>query len=137
MIIDSKPSGAVVYLDDKKNGVFARTPWQGSLPPKSVKLIVEAKGWKPEERVISPRTDKVYEVYVALSEEHFLGWIEVASNVAGADVFLDKQGDRGHRPHAVHRPREAGQTHHLAGTAGLRRRSARTSTSPRAPPPPT
>src|SRR6185369_1775868 len=39
VIIDSKPAGAVVYLDDKKNGVFARTPWQGSLPPKPVKLI--------------------------------------------------------------------------------------------------
>jgi hypothetical protein len=104
VIIDSKPSGAVVYLDDKKNGVFARTPWQGSLPPKSVKLIVEAKGWKPEERVISPRTDKVYEVYIALSEEHFLGWIEVASNVAGADVFLDKKeiGAIGRTPYTGH-----------------------------------
>jgi hypothetical protein len=104
VIIDSKPSGAVVYLDDKKNGVFARTPWQGSLPPKSVKLIVESKGWKSEERVISPRTDKVYEVYIALSEEHFLGWIEVASNVAGADVFLDKReiGAIGRTPYTGH-----------------------------------
>jgi hypothetical protein len=104
VIIDSKPAGAVVYLDDKKNGVFARTPWQGSLPPRSVKLIVEAKGWKAEERVISPRTDKVYEVYIALSEEHFLGWIEVASNVAGADVFLDKKeiGAIGRTPYTGH-----------------------------------
>jgi hypothetical protein len=104
VIIDSKPAGAVIYLDDKKNGVFARTPWQGSLPPRSVKLIVEAKGWKAEERSISPRTDKVYEVYVALSEEHFLGWIEVASNVAGADVFLDKKeiGAIGRTPYTGH-----------------------------------
>jgi hypothetical protein len=104
VIIDSKPAGAVIYLDDKKNGVFARTPWQGSLPPKSVKLIVESKGFKPEERTISPRTDKVYEVYIALSEEHFLGWIEVASNVAGADLFLDRKeiGAIGRTPYTGH-----------------------------------
>ena len=104
MIINSKPAGALIYLDDKKNGVLARTPWQGSLPPRPVKLIVESKGFKPEERSISPRTDKVYEVYVALSEEHFLGWIEVASNVAGAEVFLDKKeiGAIGKTPYTGH-----------------------------------
>lgn len=91
VIIDSKPPGAAIYLDDKKRGLHARTPWQGSLDPGTVKIIVEAKGFKPEERRISPRTDKIYEVYVALSEEFFLGWIEVVSNVAGADVFIDRQ----------------------------------------------
>jgi hypothetical protein len=104
VIIDSKPAGAVVYLDDKKSGVFAKTPWQGSLPPRPVKLIVESKGFKPEERSISPRTDKVYEVYVALSEEHFLGWVEIASNVAGADVYLDQKeiGAIGRTPYTGH-----------------------------------
>lgn len=91
VVIDSKPAGASIYLDDKKKGVFAKTPWQGSLEPKEVKLILESKGHKSEERTISPRTDKVYEVYIALSEEHYLGWIEIASNVPGADVFLDKR----------------------------------------------
>ena len=104
VIIDSKPVDAVIYLDDKKNGVFAHTPWRGSLPPKPVKLIVESKGFKPEERSISPRTDKVHEVYVALSEEHFLGWVEIASNVAGADVFLDQReiGAIGRTPYTGH-----------------------------------
>jgi hypothetical protein len=104
VIIDSKPPGADVYLDDKKAGVFAKTPWQGSLPPKPVKVIVEAKGFKPEERSISPRTDKVYEVYIALSEEHFLGWIEIVSNVAGAEIFLDSReiGAIGRTPYTGH-----------------------------------
>ncbi|HEY0714044.1 MAG TPA: PEGA domain-containing protein [Polyangia bacterium] len=104
VIIDSKPAGAVIYLDDKKGGVFARTPWQGSLPPKPVKIIVESKGFKPEERQISPRTDKVHEVYVALSEEHFLGWVEITSNVAGAEVFLDNRevGAIGRTPYTGH-----------------------------------
>lgn len=104
VIIDSKPQGASIYLDDKTGGVFAKTPWQGSLEPHEVKLLIEAKGFKPDERTISPRTDKVYEVYIALSEEHFLGWIEVAASVAGADVYLDDKakGTIGKTPFSGH-----------------------------------
>lgn len=91
VVIDSKPQGATVYLDNKTNGVFAKTPWQGSLESKPVKLILEAKGFKPEERSISPRSDKLVDVYIALSEEHFLGWVEIVSNVPGADVFIDRK----------------------------------------------
>lgn len=91
VVIDSKPQGATIYLDNKTNGVFAKTPWQGSLESKPVKLILEAKGFKPEERSISPRSDKLVDVYIALSEEHFLGWVEIVSNVPGADVFIDRK----------------------------------------------
>ena len=104
VIIDSKPPGASVYLDDKSKGVFAVTPWQGSLEPRPVKLILEAKGFKPEERQVVPRTDKILEVYIALSEQHFLGWIEVVSNVPGADVFIDRReiGAIGRTPYTGH-----------------------------------
>lgn len=91
VVIDSKPQGATIYLDNKTNGVFAKTPWQGSLESKPVKLLLEAKGFKPEERSISPRSDKLVDVYIALSEEHFLGWVEIVSNVPGADVFIDRK----------------------------------------------
>jgi len=104
VIIESKPTGATIYLDDKAKGTFATTPWQGSLEPKSVKLIFEAKGFKSEEREITPRTDKVVEIYIALSEQHFLGWIEVIANVPGADVFIDRQdiGAMGKTPYTGH-----------------------------------
>ena len=91
VIIESKPQGASIYLGDKSKGVFATTPWQGSLEPKPTKLLIEAKGFKPETREINPRTDKILEIYIALSEQHFLGWIEVISNVPGADVYVDRQ----------------------------------------------
>jgi len=91
VVIESKPQGATIYLDNKTNGVFAKTPWQGSMESKPVKLILEAKGFKPEERSISPRSDKLVDVYIALSEEHFLGWVEIVSNVPGAEVFLDRK----------------------------------------------
>jgi len=104
VIIESKPQGASVYLDDKSKGVFAITPWQGSLEPKQTKLLLEAKGFKPEERVISPRTDKILEIYISLSEQHFLGWIEVVSNVPGAEVYIDKLeiGAIGRTPYTGH-----------------------------------
>ncbi len=104
VIIESKPTGATIYLNDKSKGTFATTPWQGSLEPKPVKLLFEAKGFKPEEREISPRTDKVVELYIALSEQHFLGWIEVIANVPGADVFIDRQdiGAIGKTPYTGH-----------------------------------
>jgi hypothetical protein len=104
VIIESKPPGANVYLDDTSKGVFATTPWQGSLEPKPVQLIFEAKGFKRETREINPRSDKILEFYISMSEEHFLGWIEVVSNVPGADVFIDRQeiGAIGRTPHTGH-----------------------------------
>ena len=104
VIIESKPAGANVYLDDTASGVFATTPWQGSLEPKPVKLIFEAKGFKRETREIVPRSDKILELYIAMSEEHFLGWIEVVANVPGADVFIDRQdiGAIGRTPYTGH-----------------------------------
>lgn len=104
VIIDSKPQGATIYLEDKKNGPLGTTQWQGSLEPRPVKIIVEAKGFKAESRLINPRSDKIVDVYIALSEEHFLGWVEIASNVAGADVYLDKKeiGAIGRTPYTGH-----------------------------------
>ncbi|MES1207045.1 MAG: PEGA domain-containing protein [Pseudomonadota bacterium] len=104
VVIDSKPQGATIYLDNKTNGVFAKTPWQGSLASKPVKLILEAKGFKPEERNIAPRSDKLLDVYIALSEEHFLGWVEIVSNVPGAEVFIDSKdiGAIGRTPFTGH-----------------------------------
>jgi hypothetical protein len=100
----AKPPGATIYLNDKKSGAFAKTPWQGSMVSKPVKLILEAKGFKPEERSIGPRSDKLVDVYIALSEEHFLGWVEIVSNVPGADVFIDKKeiGAIGRTPFTGH-----------------------------------
>ena len=104
VLIESKPTGASVYLDDPAKGLFATTPWQGSLEPKPVKLIFEAKGFKRETREINPRSDKILELYISMSEEHFLGWIEVVSNVPGAEVFIDRQeiGALGRTPYTGH-----------------------------------
>jgi hypothetical protein len=104
VVIDSKPQGATIYLNDKKGGPFGKTPWQGSLEPKPVRLILESKGYKPEERSITPQSDKLVDVYIALSEEHYLGWIEITSNAVGAQVFIDRKdiGAIGRTPFTGH-----------------------------------
>ncbi|HLK93511.1 MAG TPA: PEGA domain-containing protein [Polyangia bacterium] len=91
VVIDSKPQGATIYLNDKRSGPFGQTPWHGSLESKPVRLILESKGYKAEERSVSPRSDKLIDVYIALSEEHYLGWIEITSNVVGADLYIDRK----------------------------------------------
>jgi PEGA domain len=91
VVIDSKPQGATIYLNDKKSGPFGKTPWHGSLEPKPVRLILESKGFKPEERAVTPQSDKLVDIYIALSEEHYLGWIEVSSNAVGALIYIDRK----------------------------------------------
>ena len=104
VVIDSKPQGATIYLNDKRGGPFGKTPWQGSLEPKPVRLILESKGFKPEERSITPESDKLVDIYIALSEEHYLGWIEVTSNAVGAQIYIDRKdiGAIGRTPFTGH-----------------------------------
>jgi nucleoid-associated protein YgaU len=104
VVIDSKPQGATIYLNDKTSGPFGKTPWHGSLDPKPVRLILESKGFKPEERSVTPQSDKLIDVYIALSEEHYLGWIEVTSNAVGAQVYIDRKdiGAIGRTPFTGH-----------------------------------
>jgi hypothetical protein len=104
VVIDSKPQGATIYLNDKTSGPFGKTPWHGSLEPKPVRLILESKGFKPEERSVTPQSDKLVDIYIALSEEHYLGWIEVTSNAIGALIYIDTKdiGAIGRTPFTGH-----------------------------------
>ena len=91
VVVESKPAGALVYLDNKMKGALGRTPWSGSLAPGDYKILVESKGFKPEVRTIRPAGDRLLVLYMALSEEHYLGWIEIEANVPGVNVFIDKR----------------------------------------------
>src|SRR5690606_18140941 len=50
VVIVTEPQNATIYLDDKKKGPFATTPWSGSLEGEH-KLIIEKQGYKPVETV--------------------------------------------------------------------------------------
>jgi len=88
VVIETEPQGANIYLDDKKNGVFAQTPWSGSLDgPHTV--LIEKRGHKSKESMIAPDPNRLVVLQVVLSEEDYLGWVEIRSNVPGAAVYSD------------------------------------------------
>jgi hypothetical protein len=92
VIIDSKPAGASIYLDNKHNAPIGVTPWNGELEGKHT-IILELRSFKTAKQDITPTQDKGWYYWFGLSEEHYLGWLEVRANVDNALVYLDrKQG---------------------------------------------
>lgn len=88
VVIVTEPQNATIYLDDKKKGKFAETPWSGSLDGEH-KLIIEKRGYKPLETVIAADPTKLVQVVSVMAQEDYLGWVEVTSNVPGADIYID------------------------------------------------
>jgi tetratricopeptide (TPR) repeat protein len=88
VVIESRPQGAYIYLDDKKGEPLGRTPWNGTLDGEHT-IFIEARGYKPRERKISAVKDKVVIMDFTLAEEDYLGWIDIRANVPGAEIFLD------------------------------------------------
>lgn len=87
-VIESDPPNATIYLDDKRKGPFATTPWSGSLEGDH-KIIIEKRGFTIIERQVSADPTKLFVFAASMSQQSFLGWIEITSNVPGAEIFLD------------------------------------------------
>jgi hypothetical protein len=88
VFIESKPPGATIYLNDKNAEPLGETPWSGSLEGTNT-IIIESKGYKTEKKTISPSGNTLYHLDVVLSQEFYLGWLEIRSNIPGADVYID------------------------------------------------
>ena len=88
VVIESEPQNATIYLDDKKKGPFGQTPWSGSLEGEH-KVIIEKRGFMVSESVVAADPSKLFVLRAVLGKEDFLGWVEVTSNVPGADVYID------------------------------------------------
>lgn len=91
--LTSSPAGAEVRLDNPAGPVFALTPYQGTLPPGEHVLYVTAPGYKVSKRAFPDNSGKYLIGHFALSEEYFLGQLEVNSPVVGADVYLVQIAD--------------------------------------------
>ncbi|MGH9884806.1 MAG: PEGA domain-containing protein, partial [bacterium] len=98
-VIESEPSNATIYLDDKRKGTFATTPWSGTLEGEH-RVIIEKRGFTVIEKTVAADPSKLFVLAAAMSQESFLGWIEISSNVPGADIFIDDkaQGAVGRTP---------------------------------------
>ena len=88
IVIESEPQGATIYLDDTKKGAFASTPWSGSLDGEH-KIILEKKGYRPTDTTIIADPQKLIVFKAGMSQDSYLSWLDITSNVAGADVFID------------------------------------------------
>lgn len=92
-LIETKPTKAEIRLDDPDGPVFAVAPFRGSLPPGEHTVYVTAQGYKPEYKAVPNAPGQSYLLYFALSEEYFLGHLELKSSIAGADVYLKQITD--------------------------------------------
>ena len=88
VVIESEPQGANIYINGKEKGPFAQTPWSGSMEGEFA-YLVEKRGYKSKEGRTSADPSRLMVLQIVLSEEDYLGWLEIKSNVPGADIFLD------------------------------------------------
>ncbi len=88
VVIVTEPQNATIYLDDKKKGAFATTPWSGSIDGEH-KLIIEKRGYKVVESTISADPTKLVQFVSSMAQEDYLAWVEIASNIPKSDVFID------------------------------------------------
>ena len=88
VVIESEPQGATIYLDDTKKGAYATTPWSGSLDGEH-KIMLEKKGYRPVDTTIIADPTKLVVYKGGMSQDSYLSWLDITSNVAGADVFID------------------------------------------------
>ena len=88
VVIESRPQGAYLYLDDKKGEPLGRTPWNGTLEGEHT-VFLESQGFKPVEEKITAATDKMVNLVVVLAEEDYLGWVDIRANVPGANIYID------------------------------------------------
>ncbi len=88
VVIVTEPQNATIYLDDKKKGPFATTPWSGSIEGEH-KLIIEKPGYRIVESTISADPTKLVQFVSSLSQESSFAWVTIASNVPKSDVYID------------------------------------------------
>jgi tetratricopeptide (TPR) repeat protein len=88
VVIESEPQGANIYINGKEKGPFAQTPWSGTMEGE-FQYLVEKRGYKSKEGRTSADPSRLMVLQIVLSEEDYLGWLEIKSNVPGADIFLD------------------------------------------------
>jgi hypothetical protein len=88
VVIESEPSNATIYLDDRKKGAFAQTPWSGTLEGEH-KIIIEKRGFMVSDSTIAADPSKLFVLRAVLGKEDFMGWIDITSNIPKSEVFID------------------------------------------------
>jgi hypothetical protein len=88
VVIESEPQNASIYLDDRKKGEIAKTPWSGSLEGEH-HVIVEKRGHMVAEKTFTADPSKLLVLTFVMAQQSDRGWVEITSNVPGADIYID------------------------------------------------
>ena len=92
IVIESQPQGALIYVDNKEGEPIGRTPLNTQLEGEH-RIFLVKEGYKPFDQVVATASDKLVVLVAAMAEEDYLGFIEVTSNVAKSDIYVDEKND--------------------------------------------
>jgi tetratricopeptide (TPR) repeat protein len=88
VVIESDPPGAFIYLDKKESAPLSKTPWNGTMEGEHT-IFIDRQGYKPVERRFAPDPKQLSILIFTLAEQDYLGWVDIKSNIPGADVYVD------------------------------------------------
>ncbi len=88
VVIESDPQGADIYIDSMDNKPLSKTPWNGSLTGEH-KIFIVRRGYKPVEKTIRADPNRLFYWVSSLAEEDYLGYLDITSNIPGADIYID------------------------------------------------
>ncbi|MGM0577841.1 MAG: PEGA domain-containing protein [Myxococcota bacterium] len=88
--VDSEPSGAAIYIDDKTRQV-GQTPYTTHLDPGDYTIWLDKQGYQPFEREITVRSGEPVELVLPLEKIRHVGKIVVDANIRKATIFIDGQ----------------------------------------------
>lgn len=94
VVINSTPTGATIYLDDKVYGVFGTTPWKGRLVAGSYQLMLERAGSVSVTQTVEvARNTKTIDVTLDREIKPSVIGVTALTDpaIVGADVVIDGQ----------------------------------------------
>ena len=89
LIIESDPSSARVFLDDRSKGVRGSTPFRNYVRPGPHTVWIELDGYEPIEQTIEIQRKEPFRMNLSMRGIQNLGYLYVDSTINGATVFID------------------------------------------------
>ncbi|MGC6416295.1 MAG: PEGA domain-containing protein [Bradymonadia bacterium] len=89
LILKSRPSGAAVYLDNRKTAMKGQTPLTLKVAPGVKRIWFEIDGYEPAIRDVEISRDQPLTLFVTLKERVEKGWLFVDSDIRDSQIYLD------------------------------------------------
>ena len=87
--VTSTPSGASVYLENRKTGLRGQTPLNTAIAPGVHRVWVELDGYAPVMQDIEVQQGEPFNLNLVLKPRDDSGWLFVDASIREAKVFLD------------------------------------------------